>query len=230
MEGRAFVDGVLAALQIEPICAIPLREKIPADGPILFVANHHFGGADALLALSLLSRIRPDLKIVANRLLASFPQTRDSVIPVAPPSVRRRRIEGTRNAMRHLQAGKALLVFPSGQVAGRNRKGNVEDGPWKPGVGRLIQKFQADVVPVAFEGQNSRLFYLARSVHFRLGTFLLLRELLNKTGKRIPVHVGSPIPYARVADISDPGTLMEYLRSVTYGLMHNGPAPTTFQR
>jgi putative hemolysin len=219
LEGRAFVDAVLASLEIEADRAAVSREEIPAAGPLVVVANHHFGAADALLALSLFLPARPDLKVVANRALAVFPQLGGLVLPVAAPSVRRRRIEGTRELVRHLRTGGALLIFPAGQVAGRGRAGTTEDRPWSPGVGRLVHLCGAAVVPVAFEGANGPWFYLARLLHFRLGTLLLVRELLNKAGRRIPVRVGRPIPYAEAARTPDPVALTEHLRRATYDLL-----------
>jgi len=219
LEGRAFVDAVLASLEVGADRAPVSRGEVPDAGPLVVVANHHFGAADALLALSLFLPARPDLKVVANRSLAAFPQLGDLVLPVAAPSVRRRRIEGTRELVRHLRAGGAVLIFPAGQVAGHGRAGAIEDHPWSPGVGRLVHLSRAAVVPVAFEGANSPWFYLARLLHFRLGTLLLMRELLNKAGRRIPVRVGRPIPYAEAAKMPDPVTLTEHLRRATYELL-----------
>lgn len=222
LEGRAFVDAVLASLEIEADRAAVSREEIPPAGALVVVANHHFGAADALLALSLFLPVRPDLKVAANRSLVIFPQLGGLIFPVAAPSVRRRRrIAGTRELVRHLRAGGAVLIFPAGQVAGRGRAGTIEDRPWSPGVGRLVHLSGAAVLPVAFEGSNSPWFYLARLLHFRLGTLLLVRELLNKAGRRIPVRVGRPIPYAEAVKTSDPVVLTEHLRRATYDLLQS---------
>ena len=216
LEGHAFVNGALRYLRIRTDCTNSSGETLPLKGPVLIVANHHFGAADALLALSLFLPRRPDIKILGNNFLTILPQLSSLIIPVAPPSMKRRRLDGIREVIRHLEAGKALLVFPSGQVASLNRTGAAEDGSWLPGIGRLIHKFHLDVVPVTFEGQNSRLFYFSRSIHFRFGTLLLLRELLNKTGRCIRVHIGNRIPYDFLAHSTDPLATMENLRSITY--------------
>ena len=224
LEGGAFVEGALASLRIEPDRTMPPSGKeIPAAGPLVVVANHHFGIVDALLSLSLVLPVRPDLKVVANRSLAVFPQLRDLTIPVSVPGERRKEVEGARKLVRHLRAGGAALIFPAGRVAGRGRGGVVEDHPWSSGLGRLVCLSRAAVVPMAFEGGNSRSFYLARRAHFRLGTFLLLRELLKKRGSRIPVRIGEQIPYAEASEAPDPAVLTERLRRATYALTRSAP-------
>ena len=197
LEGRNFVEGALAALRIEADPVAPSLEAVPASGPLVVVANHHFGIVDALLALSIVLPVRPDLKVVANRSLAAFPQLRDLTIPVSVPHAPRKDYEGAHKIVRHLMAGGAVLIFPAGRVAGRGRRGAVEDHPWSPGVGRLVRLSRTTVVPLAFEGGNSRTFYLARRFHFRLGTLLSLRELLNKRGRRNPPYASASLPPAR---------------------------------
>ncbi len=220
LEGRDFVEGALAALGIESERAAPpaSREEIPASGPLVVVANHPFGLADALLALSIVLPVRPDLKVAANRSLAVFPQLRDQTVAISVSHARHKSVGGTRKLVRHLEAGGALLIFPAGRVAGRGRRGAVEDHPWSPGIGKLVRLSGAAVVPMAFEGANSRSFYLARRMHFRLGTLLLLRELLNKRGRRIAVHVGELISATEAGESSSPALLTEHLRHKTDNL------------
>ena len=56
--------------------------------------------------------------------------------------------------------------------------------------------------------QKSRPFYLARRVRFRLGTLLLLRELLNERRRRIPVHSVKLPPTPDATEASDPALLI----------------------
>src|SRR5690349_19195622 len=58
--------------------------RIPKTGPLIVVANHPFGGLDGLALLSLLQRVRPDVKVMANHLLRRIPDLRDSMIFVDP--------------------------------------------------------------------------------------------------------------------------------------------------
>ena len=224
LEGRDFVEGVLAALEISPERRPASSPGVPSSGPLAVVANHYFGIVDALLALSLVLRVRPNPKVVANRSLAVFPQLRDLTIPVPVTRAPRKDFEGARKLVRHLRAGGAVLIFLAGRVAGQRWGGEAEDRPWSPGVGRLVGLSRATVVPLAFGGGNSRSFYLARRLHFRLGTLLLLRELLNKRGRRIPVRIGEAILYAQASKTPDPAALTERLRRPTYALLRCVPS------
>jgi hypothetical protein len=110
LRGRAFVDVVLQSLRIEPDMPVPVSgNTVPPSGPLVVVANHHFGAADALLALSLLLPARPDLKVVANRSLAPLSQLGGLVLPVPPASSPSRCVGGTRGILRHLKVETAFV-------------------------------------------------------------------------------------------------------------------------
>jgi hypothetical protein len=89
------------------------QEQIPVDGPLLIVANHP-GTYDGLAIASVVPR--EDLRIVAagNPFFRSLPSTRQYFIYSTLDTYVR--MTTLRNALRHLQAGGALLIFPSGKL------------------------------------------------------------------------------------------------------------------
>ncbi|MCH1551147.1 MAG: hypothetical protein L7T19_08305, partial [Pseudomonadales bacterium] len=55
---------------------------IPANGPVVAVANHPYGVIDGLVLCSLMSQVRPDYKIITHRVLRQAPATRDMILPI----------------------------------------------------------------------------------------------------------------------------------------------------
>jgi hypothetical protein len=88
-------------------------EHIPASGPLLIVSNHP-GTVDGLVIAS--NMPRPDLKIVASGVpfVRSLNATADHLIYSSLDMHERMAI--IRHAIDHLDAGGALLIFPSGGI------------------------------------------------------------------------------------------------------------------
>lgn len=57
---------------------------VPKSGPIVVLANHPCGILEGAVLADLLLRIRPDVKFLANGVLAAIPECRDLVISVNP--------------------------------------------------------------------------------------------------------------------------------------------------
>ena len=53
-------------------------ERIPKKGPVVAVANHPFGLAEGIILGALLLRVRPDVKFLANSMLAAVMDRRGS--------------------------------------------------------------------------------------------------------------------------------------------------------
>jgi putative hemolysin len=196
--------------------------RIPVHGPAIVVANHPFGGLEGLFLIWLLTRLRDDVRILANFHLSRIPELKPlffSVDPFGGRSAARINATGLRQALRWVKSGGLLLMFPAGEVAHLDaRSGAVSDPPWSPLVARLIRLAQADVVPVFVHGSNSLRFQLAGLMHPRLRTALLIRELFNKRGRQFAVRIGQPIPFARLHGIKTDEELAAHLRLKTYVL------------
>ena len=191
--GATFEARALHALHITIDAA---HAGIPVTGPLIIAANHPTGAMDGLILAEIVRRRRSDVKILANRLLARVPELAEScffVDPFGGPGAAARSRAGLRSAHLWLRAGGALVMFPSGEVAGS------EEGAWNEALGRLALATQARVLPVFLEARNSRLFYSAGRIHPLLRTALLGRELLNKRGTAVRVFVGHPVEAPQVS-------------------------------
>jgi len=226
-----FADRGLHVLGVRYSVSADDLGRIPKEGPLVVVCNHPFGGLEGLILLSLLKRVRPDAKLLANAFLGQIPDLKPDLFLVDPFGRResiQHSVAGMRAATRWVGEGHALGVFPSGEVSHlKLRQRTVSDPPWHPSVGRMVQRSGAAVLPVFFQGRNSILFQLLGLLHPRLRTLLLPREMLAKKRMRVQVRVGHPIPPVRLRQFQDAVDLTSFLRARTYLLRPDRkPRPT----
>ncbi|MCG3178474.1 MAG: hypothetical protein BIFFINMI_00801 [Phycisphaerae bacterium] len=216
----SFFDRTLRMMDVQVEVSEADLAAVPKTGPLVIVANHPFGGLEAIILGQLLERIGRPFRFLANFMLAIMPELGELIFPVDPFGGRestRRSIAGIKGAMRWVADGGALAIFPAGEVAhARLGRLGVTDPPWHASVGRIIQRTGAPVLPVFFEGRNSLAFQLMGLVHPRLRTMMLGRELLNKQRRRVGVHIGHAIEATRLAAMDDPEELIGYLRVRTH--------------
>jgi hypothetical protein len=89
------------------------EDVVPKEGPLLVVSNHP-GTYDSIAISAALPR--NDLKIIASGFpfLQRLPAASQHLIFVS--DMAQERMTVVRTAIRHLQQGKSLLIFPSGRV------------------------------------------------------------------------------------------------------------------
>ncbi|MFN3823675.1 MAG: lysophospholipid acyltransferase family protein [Pseudorhodobacter sp.] len=221
--GRSFWQAVPDRFGLSLEVAAGDLAAIPANGPLVLVANHPFGLLDGLMMGHLLDRIRPEFRILANSILHGAPVVDRVVLPISfdgTPEATRQNIETRAAALRWLGQGGAVGVFPGGTVSTAPRPfARAMDPGWRHFTAKMIVKSGATVVPVYFDGQNSRLFQIASHLHASLRLGLLLREFRARTDAPVPVVIGTPMTAASLAPFAtDPAGLMVHLRRVTYAL------------
>jgi putative hemolysin len=214
------LENLLTEMRVEPCVGEADAARIPVTGPVVVVANHPFGVLDGAVLTVLLTRVRPDVKVMTNVLLGDVPELRRHCIFVDPfqsdQSVRSNH-RALKEALAWLQQGGMLVVFPSGEVSHwQFPQAQIADPTWNHVAARLIRKTKASALPVYFCGRNSAGFQLLGMVHPRMRTALLLREFLGQEGKTVEVRVGSEITSDSIASLADDREVTEYLRWRTY--------------
>jgi len=114
------LQALLAEMKIEIDAQAADLERVPIKGPLVAVANHPFGVLDGAALAVLLSRVRPDVKILANSSLESIPELHEHCIFVDvfhPSPSMNKNVTPLKHALEWLRQGGALAVFPAGEVA-----------------------------------------------------------------------------------------------------------------
>jgi putative hemolysin len=221
-KGTAFIESFFNELQITVQLNEQELENIPAEGGCVIVCNHPFGAIDGLALIQQIEKRRPDLKVMANFLLEEIPEIAPyffSVNPFDSNVVQLKSERGLKRCIEHISAGGCLAIFPAGEVSTfQNKWSNVSDKKWQRSVMKLIQRAECSVVPVFFDGRNSRMFHLLGKVNAQLRTMALPSELFKKEGDEIKMRIGKSISADDIKLISDPELLGRFLRAKVYSL------------
>lgn len=198
-------------------------DRIPEKGPLIVVANHPYGAIEGMVMISVLSQKRPEFKVMANHLLGHIPEMQPLFIFVDVFETQESRVanvKGLKESLRWLKDGKALGVFPAGEVSHLNlKKRKITERDWTEHVATLARRTNSTVLPIFFPGSNSPTFHLAGLIHPRLRTMLLPREVFRRQKKRLRMYVGNPIRTERVKAFSSDRRAVRYfqLRSEALG-------------
>ncbi|HWE49330.1 MAG TPA: GNAT family N-acyltransferase [Bryobacteraceae bacterium] len=210
--GPGFVRELLDALEVKIEVAPGDRDKIPATGAVVAVANHPLGILDGVMLADLLTGVRNDVRILTNRLLGDIPEISRLCFFIDTENA------GTngrvlKQAAMHLRSGGMLLIFPAGEVSHFDiRKGMICDPEWNRSAARLIRMTNARSLPILIRGANGLPFQMLGMVHPFLRTAALPAEMLNKRGRSIEIRVGRPIDSSRIESLPDDLEATRFLR------------------
>ena len=198
-------------------------DAIPRDGPLVMIANHPYGILDGLMMGHILSRTRGDFRILAHKVFRKAEDLNRVILPISFDETREAlalNLETRKTALSYLGQGGAIGIFPGGTVSTSAKPlSRPLDPGWRGFTARMIAKSAATVVPVYFDGHNSRLFQLASHLHYTLRMSLLLKEFKARVDSPVRVVIGDPIPRADLAAYAgDTKSLMAFLRQRTYEL------------
>ncbi|MFO8127030.1 lysophospholipid acyltransferase family protein [Yoonia sp.] len=203
-------------------------DSIPQHGPLIVVSNHPYGILDGLMMGQILSERRGGaFRVLAHRIFRRAPDLERVILPISFDDTKeaaKLNLETRSKAVEYLKSGGAIGIFPGGTVStSATPFSKPMDPSWRTFTAKMIVKSGATVVPVFFEGHNSRLFQLASHIHSTLRTGMFIREFKVKTNKPVRVVVGAPIPQAALDQFKkDPKGCMDFLRKATYDL---SPSP-----
>lgn len=219
LEGVEFLDAVLENYDIR--FEIPEEDfkRLPKQGSYITISNHPLGGIDGVLLLKLLLSQRPDFKIIANFLLNRIGPIAPYILPVNPFETHKdvkSSLVGFKNAMKHLQDGHPLGIFPAGEVSTDKDGKLIVDRPWEEAALKLIRKAEVPVVPIYFHAKNSQLFYGLSKISDLFRTAKLPSEVTTQKNRTIKVRIGQPISVQVQKEQESLTEFAELLRRKTY--------------
>ena len=192
---------------------------------MIVISNHPYGILDGLMMGNILSEVRgaEGFRILAHKVFRKAEDLNRVILPVNFDDTKealRENIDTRKAAIRFLSDGGAIGIFPGGTVSTAHRPfARPMDPYWRGFTAKMIAKSEAQVVPIFFDGANSRLFQLASHLHYTLRMGLLIREFRARINNPVRVVVGQPIPRAELEPLrNDTRAMMDFLRRKTYAL------------
>ncbi len=222
--GQAFWPATMKVMGIDLRTPQAQLDNIPATGPVVLVANHPHGLVDGMILADLIGRRRSDYRILTRALLTGIDESAATyMIPVPfphEPDAQRKMVEMRAQAMTHLRNGGLVAIFPSGVVATSDTPfGPAIEAEWNLFTAKMIRTSGATVVPLKFQGSNSRWYQIANKISPAIRQGLLLYEVVHSFDKPQAPIIGAPLATADMADrFGDQRAFMDWLRDLTLRL------------
>ena len=215
--GVEFIESALEELNFNYTVADKHIENIPSTGRVVIIANHPLGGIDAFVLIKLISRVRKDIKVVANEFLSSVEPLSPLLIDVN--NFKNRQTKDSINKIYEaLNNEEAVIIFPAGEVSRATPMG-IKDGKWHKGFLKFAKRSGSPILPVYIGGKNSKTFYSVSALNKKLSTLLLAHELFLQKGKSINIIVGEIIPKEFISPKSlEKDTLVSLYKKHLYSL------------
>lgn len=235
LKGYEFIDRVIHE-ELGCDASIEGTENIPTDGkPVIFVSNHPLGGLDGMIIAQMIHESRQqsaisnqrELKVIVNELLMYMEPINTLWAPVNKVGKLSR--EQAIEQQRMWESETDVLTFPAGACSRLQRidgKWQIQDLEWQKNFVQRAREYKRDIVPIYFEGHNSRFFYtlafLRKLLHIRLNIEMLylVDEMYGAHGKHFRVHVLPPIPYSTFDNSRTPKEWAQYVKSIVYATNH----------
>lgn len=202
-------------------------ENIPTDGrPVIFASNHPLGGLDGMMIAQMIHESRSEqreLKVIVNELLMYMEPINSLWAPVN--KVGRLSKEQAAAQQRMWESETDVLTFPAGACSRLQRidgHWHVQDLEWQKNFIQRAREYHRDIVPIYFEGRNSKFFYtlalLRKWLHIKLNIEMLylVDEMYGAHGKHFKVHVLPPIPYTSLDQSKTPKEWAQHIKNVVY--------------
>jgi len=226
LEGYDFIRRVLD----EELCctaSIEGMENIPTDGkPVIFASNHPLGGLDGMIIAQMIHESRKEkreLKVIVNELLMFMKPIAGLWAPVSKTGSLSKEQVLQQQAM--WESETDVLTFPAGACSRLQRINHtwlIQDLEWQKNFIQRAREYQRNIVPIYFEGKNSRFFYALAYIRkllripVNIEMLYLVDEMYGAHGKHFRVHVLPPIPYTTFDNSKTPKQWAQYVKSIVY--------------
>jgi len=222
LRGVVFAQGVLQYLNVK--VRVVGEEDLPqTQGKrYTFVCNHPMGGLDGVAIIAHIgAKYGGNVRFLVNDLLMAVTPLADVFLPINKFGKQSRlAAEKIDEAYR---SDVQMISFPAGLCSRLQNDGTVSDLKWQKSFVAKAVEYHRDIVPMYFEGENSKWFYRVARWRKRLGIkfnfeqILLPKEMMKCRGKEFVLRIGSPIAYSTL-NVAEANAEAERIKQICYSL------------
>ena len=224
--GPDFADEILKEIGIDYLIGHAERLASMVSGPFITISNHIYGHIDGIMLVDLIGHIRPEMKVMVNKILMYVKGLVPNFISVIPTGEKKtgattESINGIKQSLLQIREGGPLCLFPSGAVSDLKLTGEprIRDREWQDSVIKLIRKAEVPVIPIRFFDRNSWFYYSLGLIDYRIRLIRLCHEMFNKAGSTVRLAIGNPISVEKQNTFKDnPESFKAFLRSSVYDM------------
>ena len=173
-------------------------ENLPKDGRrYTFVSNHPLGAIDGVTLGAIIGReYDGKVKYLMNELLMNLQGMAPLGIPINKLGGQARNLPKLINEV--YESDNQMIIFPAG-LCSRKIDGKVQDIEWGKSFVKKSRDTGRDIIPVHFEGENSKRFYRIANwqkklgLKFNIAMMTLPDEMYRSRGRKYKVTFGAPI-------------------------------------
>jgi putative hemolysin len=223
LEGADFCAAALSHEEVTYELVNP--ERLQSSEPVTIVSNHPLGALDGICLIDAMTRAYGcPVKFPVNDLLMAIIPLRSVFIPINKHGRQSR--EAAAAIDQAFASKEPVLMFPAGLCSRKGKDGVIADLTWHKMF--LLKSLPANrrIIPVYFDGQNSKFFYnLARlrqrlGISFNLEMLCLPREIFRCRGRHYRITVGQAVNPAELLELcgGDATEAASRLKSIVYSL------------
>lgn len=173
-------------------------ENLPKDGrKYTFASNHPLGAIDGVTLGAVIGKeYDGNIKYLMNDLLMNLKGMAPLGIPINKFGGQARALPRLLNEV--YESDCQMLIFPAG-LCSRKIDGKIQDLEWGKSFVKKSRDTGRDIVPIHFDGENSKRFYRIATWQKRLGLkfnfamMLLPSEMYKSKGRKYKITIGKPI-------------------------------------
>ena len=214
LEGAVLAQKILAQLSLSPSIRQSDKKHIPISGRVVIVANYPLGSLDAFALISLLSDVRPDVKLLSIDMLQAIEPLTPVLLPTEIIQKENKAMLADRpirsSAETHLLNGGAVVIFPATGIS-RIEPGGSKDGLWQPYFLKLAAATRSPVLPVHVDNKILLFLYGMSRLWQPLMLFrglesfgLRATQKIRRKSQKVPIRVGEMISYEAYQELKLP--------------------------